>query len=242
MNKSRLWGALCAVVFSFITLPSLASLIPVLGGQAYYDDVADLTWLTNANNGSMTWADANAWAAGLNIDGVTGWRLPNTNPIDGNPANDNLYSFIGSEDQGYNISVPGTLYGGSLASEMAYLFYNTLGNAGKCDPSPEDPDVCEQPPSSSWFTNRDPFDFPTAGGGFYGGAYWSATEYEPSPGNAWGFYFSTGLQTPGKMTDEFYAWAVQSGNVGAVPIPAALWLFGSGLLGLVGIARRKKAA
>ena len=29
--------------------------------------------------------------------------------------------------------------------------------------------------------------------------------------------------------------------VNAVPIPAAMWLFGSGLLGLVGIARRKKA-
>lgn len=27
----------------------------------------------------------------------------------------------------------------------------------------------------------------------------------------------------------------------AVPVPAAVWLFGSGLLGLVGIARRKKA-
>ena len=27
-----------------------------------------------------------------------------------------------------------------------------------------------------------------------------------------------------------------------VPIPSALWLFGSGLLGLVGIARRKKSA
>ena len=29
--------------------------------------------------------------------------------------------------------------------------------------------------------------------------------------------------------------------INAVPIPAAVWLFGSGLLGLVGIARRKKA-
>ena len=30
-------------------------------------------------------------------------------------------------------------------------------------------------------------------------------------------------------------------NVSAVPVPAAVWLFGSGLLGLIGIARRKKA-
>ena len=30
-------------------------------------------------------------------------------------------------------------------------------------------------------------------------------------------------------------------SVSTVPIPAAVWLFGSGLLGLVGMARRKKA-
>lgn len=30
-------------------------------------------------------------------------------------------------------------------------------------------------------------------------------------------------------------------TVSAVPVPAAVWLFGSGLLGLVGLARRKKA-
>ena len=35
---------------------------------------------------------------------------------------------------------------------------------------------------------------------------------------------------------------VASGSISSVPIPAAVWLFGSGLLGLVGIARRKKAA
>lgn len=33
---------------------------------------------------------------------------------------------------------------------------------------------------------------------------------------------------------------VAVGNVGAVPVPAAAWLFGSGLVGLTGIARRKK--
>jgi len=32
------------------------------------------------------------------------------------------------------------------------------------------------------------------------------------------------------------------GQIQVVPIPAAFWLFGSGLLGLVGIARRKKGA
>ena len=37
-----------------------------------------------------------------------------------------------------------------------------------------------------------------------------------------------------------------SGTIGegapAIPVPAAVWLFGSGLLGLVGVARRRKAA
>ena len=31
-------------------------------------------------------------------------------------------------------------------------------------------------------------------------------------------------------------------TVGAVPVPAAVWLFGSGLIGLVGIARRRSSA
>ena len=34
---------------------------------------------------------------------------------------------------------------------------------------------------------------------------------------------------------------ITSVEVGAVPVPAAVWLFGSGLIGLAGVARRRKA-
>ncbi len=36
-----------------------------------------------------------------------------------------------------------------------------------------------------------------------------------------------------------YWYGITVGNVTAVPVPAAVWLFGSGLLGLVGVARRR---
>lgn len=36
-----------------------------------------------------------------------------------------------------------------------------------------------------------------------------------------------------------FDYASLNGTVSAVPVPAAIWLFGSGLLGLVGISRRK---
>jgi len=41
--------------------------------------------------------------------------------------------------------------------------------------------------------------------------------------------------------DELFP-TLSNGTVNVVPVPAAVWLFGSGLLGLVGIARRNKAA
>ena len=38
-----------------------------------------------------------------------------------------------------------------------------------------------------------------------------------------------------------YAWTFEVEQSSVVPVPASVWLFGSGLIGLIGIARRKKA-
>ena len=201
MKTSRLIGALCAVIFAVITMSSHAALVGrdldgnLTTAEAYYDTDANLTWLANANAAgtTMNWANANAWAAGLDIDGTAGadgWRLP---------ASDTCV--------GYNCT----------GSEMGNLFYNVLGN------------------TAGSLSNTGPFSnvqFLT---------YWSSTEYAPNTVSAWIFDFSNGYQDLNVKGGNLYAWAVQSGNVGEVPVPAAVWLFGSGLLGLIGIARRKAA-
>ncbi|MFQ5645114.1 MAG: hypothetical protein ACE5FQ_15670, partial [Thiogranum sp.] len=53
--------------------------------EAYYDTMLDITWLADANyantvglsfNGRISWAQAFSWTNALNVNGVTGWRLP----------------------------------------------------------------------------------------------------------------------------------------------------------------------
>jgi hypothetical protein len=45
---------------------------------------------------------------------------------------------------------------------------------------------------------------------------------------------------PGCQSSFFWDNISITADVAAVPVPAAVWLFGSGLLGLIGVARRKK--
>ena len=194
-----------------------AALLERLGGLAYYDDVADLTWLADANfaqtsgydaDGLMTWDQASTWAAGLNVGGVTGWRLPDTaqpdtscSLLDGNV-----------QYQGY----------GCTGSEMGNLFYNVLGGLAG---------------TSIVTTHNANYDlFSNIQTGFY----WSATEYAPNTTSAWTLLMNFGFQIYYNKSNDYYAWAVQSGDVGVVPVPAAAWLFGSGLLGLIGVARRRR--
>ena len=199
-----------------------AALIERLGGLAYYDDVANLTWLANANAAgtAMNWVDASVWVAGLDVAGVTGWRLPNTIDV-GNDGSTytNIYQGV---DSGYNITTH---------SELSNMFYNVLGNLAQYDTS-----GVERPDYDGIIDNTGPFS------NIQSWSYWSATEYAPYTSLlAWSFDMGYGNQGREAKSEPIFAWAVQSGDVSAVPIPSAVWLFGSGLIGLVGLARRKKA-
>jgi len=141
-------------------------------------------------------------------------------------------SYNGTTDDAYNISAPDTAYAGSGASELAYMYYNNLPRLGYIDPSSLYPAYTVQwlsPP-----TNTAPFS------NLMSEPYWSGTTYGLNPDRAWVLNFYYGDQySDNKVVDIFYAWAVRSGDVTTVPLPGAVWLFGSGLLGLVGVARRK---
>jgi len=214
--KHGILGAACAGLLLAASGAANAALVSRLGGLAYYDTVANVTWLADANyaktsgysaTGAMDWSTANAWAASLNIDGVTGWQLPNTVQPDPSCSIQSPVSY------GYNCA----------GSPMGELFYNELGGVAG---------------SSITTTHNSNYNLFS---NVQSDWYWSATEYAPGSNYAWLFIFNGGLQYFDQKAVSSYAWAVHAGDVGAsvVPVPAAAWLFGSGLLGLIGVARRK---
>jgi hypothetical protein len=204
--------------------------------EAYYDTLLDVTWLANANmNGQMTRDAATAWAANLSFtDGVNtydNWRLPTVQPVNGVSFNYNP-SADGSTDFGYNISKAGTPYAGSTASEMAHLFYTTLGNSGYFTPS-DAVSGCYVSPGNTCLDNTTPFDNLQA---YF---YWSATEFAPETDSAYYFDFGLGSQSVANGSSYFYALAVSPGDVAAVPEGQTYALMLSGL-GLVGLAARRR--
>lgn len=177
--------------------------------QAYYDEDADLTWLADASYlGTTGWSGANYYATTININGVTGWRMPVTNRFDSSCSEQGSFSY------GYNCT----------GSELGNMFYNVLGGVAG---------------SSIETTHNDNYYLFS---NIQSSDYWSATEYPlNSTDVAWYFRFRFGYQDGHPKRSNIYAWAVHNGDVGSVPIPAAAWLFGSGLIGLMGLARRKHA-
>jgi len=227
-----------AVISLILSTSASAALVERLGGLAYYDTDADLTWLADANYaqtsginivGRKRWQSAMWWAENLTVGGVDGWRLPTTVDVGNDGHTYTNYTVNEGVDFGYNITAH---------SELSNMFFNVLGNKSFRDTSGTAtgctaPDYC--------LTNTGPFSNIQLNS-----YYWSATEFAPNTASAWVFDMERGYQTSSTKHNSYYVWAVKSGDVSstappAVPIPAAVWLFGSGLIGLAGFARRKKA-
>jgi len=229
------------------------------GGGLIYDSVLNVTWLQDTNyamtsgydlDGKMTWNEATTWAANLSYyDSVRNityddWRLPTVSPINGNTFNTDI-TYNGTTDYSFNVSEQGTAYAGSTASEMAHLFYNTLDNKGTCDPYTSTKDACTRYGLGTGLANVGPFT------NLQALTYWSGTSYSGVVGMKWNFSFFDGSQGTTYMTynaraiavrnGDIYGMSVDSGNVPSVPVPTTAWLLGSGLLGLIGVARRKAA-
>lgn len=202
--------------------------------EAYYDTRLDITWLADANAAgtTMNWADANAWADALDVNGVTGWRLPTVAPIDGASFNTD-FSNNATTDQGYADADGWTDDTGVPVSEMGHMYYVTLGNLGFCTPNDATPGGCVEQ-TGQGLTNTADFLNVQAD------LYWSGTEL--SALNAWDFRFNDGDQFNVGKGFDLFAWAVRSGDVSAaaVPVPGVLGLFGIGLVGLLGAARRRR--
>lgn len=236
MRKYRLIVAWLSIGLLTAPMSAHAVLLNRGGGMAY-DSVLNITWLRNANQGAgsdydngehandgrMTWGNAVAWADNLVYRGFDDWRLPTVGPV--GAAFNYDFSNNGTTDLGYGNTSPN--------SELAYMYYVSLGNKGWCTPNDGDPGGCVE--QGGWgFYNTGPFR--NTQGGL---SYWSGTEYAPRANWAWGFKTSDGLQAGDGKANEFYAWAVRPGDVSFVPTPepTTAWLLLAGLAGVL-VSRR----
>ena len=207
------------------------------GAEAYFDTVLGITWLGDANyaktsgyhiDGAMTWNFAQTWAAGLNFNGTTNWRLPTLTPINGVAFQyfDWADQFSGYRDESFNITSPN--------SELAYMFGVNLANLSQYDTS-----GVARPGGSGtdWgVVNVGPFK------NLQNSVYWAGVEYEPNINESWDFHMNAGFQTSDPKGYPLLAWAVHPGDVGVsmVPEPEAIALWLAGLLVLGWVMKRSE--
>lgn len=189
--------------------------------DAFYDSSLNISWLADANAaagsgydatygygyGYMNWGEAKHWAADLNLFGITGWRLP-TMVDTGAPGCD--WSDGGGTDCGYKVQTI-SADGHTVFSELAHLYYVSLGNLGYCVPGSTQSSCSASNGQTGWgLTNT---------GGFrnlQAWAYWSGLPYAPSPqDHAWVFNTGYGYQRYYRQPGGLFALAVRPGDVTA---------------------------
>ena len=239
MNKTLL----TTVVLAFsLSTGAQASLVARTGGMVY-DTVNNITWAADANlfqtqaasnanlvseiiaaNGGVINNTANYYDG---FDGIYDLTSADFNTTTGAmtwfgaQAWANNLSLGGYTDWSLPTTVPALSGYNQKGSQMGDLFYNQLGGVSSTSIA------TTHNANYNLFTN------------VQSSVYWSGSENAPNPWAAWRFYTDYGSQNFDGKNGQLYAWAVRPGDVAAVPLPAATWLFLSGLMGVAGLKRRK---
>ena len=193
--KHWMGSCLNAVVLCLVAVSPVRADLIDRGSGLIYDTVLNVTWLQDANysqtsgydsDGSMHWAQAQAWAHQLVYAGLNDWRLPRTLPVNGvaysvsnlshTDPNGDVWGFgwDGTDDRGYNIT--------SVTSELSYMYYVNLRNLGHFD-------LNGNHPQPGWgLMNVGPFL------NLQSYHYWSETEYEAFLPQAWNLNFSNDIK------------------------------------------------
>ena len=177
------------------------------GNGLIYDDVLDITWLQDANYSQTS---------GFDADGRMGWNAANTWT--------SQLQYAGYD--GWRLASAGNPPASNLnvtTGELGHMFYINLGNtAGSSILSNLSFSNAAFEDGTESFFNVQP------------NTYWLAEELAGNTFFAWGFDTSLGDQNQNPKTNGYFSWAVHDGDIGAspVPLPAAFWLFTSGLISL----------
>ena len=243
-QKTLLTVALLASVI--VTSTAQASLVARDGGMVY-DDVNNLTWTSDANlfqtqaasnpnlvndiiaaNGGVVYDTPHYYASS-----GPGWIYDdgtyNLTSADFNTSNSTM-TWFGAQAWTNSLTLGGytdwrlpsvSYYGGGTRMSEMGAFFNQLGG------------VAGNSITTTHNTNYDLFS------NILPEQYWSYEEYSGNANSSWFFFTAYGVEGVSYKTDKLFAWAVRPGDVAAVPLPAAVWLFGSGLIGLASVTRRK---
>lgn len=206
-------------------------------------------------SGGMDWSTAQAYVAAMNADnggdgylGVDTWRQTTTSPQNGVDF-DLRFTFDGSSDRGYNISAPidsvFNAFGqstGFTGAEFGYHYYNNLGGkaaaSGPGDGGAGFADVTFFSPSEFGIDDASNTENLALFSNIFTGTYWTGTLPDENSNQAFFYGAHSGNQVLTSQNVSQRVWAVASGDVFAVPVPAAVWLFGSALIGLLTVKQR----
>ncbi len=212
MKRSHLMGALGAMLSTIITLPAHAALIGVLPATTGGTD-----WQAYYDDQLDI-----TWTANANINGADTWD----NQVAW-AAGLNIDGVTGWRLPSMDVNGDGGIVSCTVSQAQAACKDNEYGHLFNYGAGTV---------FGSGITASSPGPFSNV----QSGVYWSGTEFASNPTRAWVFRFDSGILLTGIKDGSGFAWAVRSGDVSAVPVPAAVWLFGSGLIGLLGMARRKR--